>query len=141
MDFWLGLFFSAQWLLCLWWWHFCGGLANKQSIDTVSILVFWSHQVNKLEPWHIVHIMKQLNRHSIDRLQLPWLTVSVGNPLFVSQDTPFNQRVLHTFSEKTIVTNGPFIKLNDTLVIHNLLFSTQVPAGQCRYLTVRNSIQ
>ena len=85
--------------------------------------------------------MKQLNRHSIDRLQLPWLTVSVGNPLFVSQDTPFNQRVLHTFSEKTIVTNGPFIKLNDTLVIHNQLFLTQVPAGQCRYLTVRNSIQ
>ena len=78
MDFWLGLFFSAQWLLCLWWWHFCGGLANKQSIDTVSILVFWSHQVNKLEPWHIVHIMKQLNRHSIDRLQLPWLRVSVS---------------------------------------------------------------
>ena len=28
-------------------------------IDSVSILVFWSHLVNKLEPWHIVYIMQQ----------------------------------------------------------------------------------
>ena len=28
-------------------------------IDTVSNLVFWSCQVNNLEPWHIVFIMQQ----------------------------------------------------------------------------------
>ena len=32
---------------------------NVLPIDTVSNLVFWSCQVNKLEPWHIVYIMQQ----------------------------------------------------------------------------------
>ena len=49
----------------------------------VSNLVFWSRQVNKLEPWQIVYlhyatITKPSNLHSIDRLQFPWLIVSIA---------------------------------------------------------------
>ena len=29
------------------------------TIDIVSNLVFWSHLVNKLEPWHIVYIVQK----------------------------------------------------------------------------------
>ena len=37
----------------------CMVLGGSMSIDTVINLVFWSHLVNKLEPWHIVYIMQQ----------------------------------------------------------------------------------
>ena len=33
--------------------------STNRPIDTVSKLVFWSHLVNKLEPWHIFYIMQQ----------------------------------------------------------------------------------
>ena len=35
-----------------------GSCGQNFNIDTVSNLVFWSRQVNKLEPWHIVYIMQ-----------------------------------------------------------------------------------
>ena len=57
-------------------------LLRQLLIDTVSNLAFWSCLVNKLEPWHIVQhyatsITKHSNLNSIDRLQFPWLTVSI----------------------------------------------------------------
>ena len=51
-------------------------------IDTISKLVFWNRQVNKLDTCHIVYIMQQkkpTKLHSIDRLKLPWLTASIAN--------------------------------------------------------------
>ena len=44
------------------------------AIETISNLVFWSCLVNKLEPWHIVHIMEPSDRHLLYRLQFPCLT-------------------------------------------------------------------
>ena len=54
---------------------------SQRDIDTISNLVFWSRLVNKLEHWDIVYIMQQMTKPSnfllIDRLQFPWLTVSM----------------------------------------------------------------
>ena len=31
---------------------------TRRSISSISNLIFWSRQGNKLEPWHIVYIMQ-----------------------------------------------------------------------------------
>ena len=50
-------------------------------IDIVSVLVFWSWQMNKLVPLHINNICQQwqkpLNFTRLTRLQFPWLTASI----------------------------------------------------------------
>ena len=63
------------------------------AIDTVSNLVFWSRLANKLEPWYDVYMFTLFNKtkHSnlnlIDRLQFPWLKVSIiGHGLTIKQE-------------------------------------------------------